>query len=162
MRVIGIDPGTINLGFGIIDIKGNSISPVHFGTIKANQKDSIAVRLSTIMLELQDILDLYRPNEGSVEKAFVGKNIHSALRLGEGRGAAIASLGIFGMPVSEYSPLEVKKAVVGSAPASKQQVRMMVKVILNIREPFESDDTSDALAVAICHSHRYKSQRLFQ
>lgn len=154
MRIIGIDPGTRNVGYGIIEIKGNHYSPVIYGTIQVNEKDKIEVRLAKIHLQLSLIIKEYLPTECAIEKAFVGKNPHSALRIGEGRGVAMSAMGIAGVSVVEYPPLLIKKAVVGKPFASKEQVRLMVKTILNCRDDFTSDDTSDALAVAICHSHR--------
>lgn len=154
MRIIGIDPGTRNVGYGIIEITGNQIVPVVYGTIQANEKEKIEVRLSIIHTKLTQIIKDFGPVEGAIEKAFVGKNPHSALRIGEGRGVAMAIMGLVGIPVSEYTPLLIKKAVVGNHFAGKEQVRLMVKTILNCRDNFPTDDTSDALAVAICHSHR--------
>lgn len=154
MRIIGIDPGTRNVGYGIIEISGNQISPVVYGTIHVKEKDKIEVRLSAIHLKISQIIKEFYPTEGAIEKAFVGKNVHSALRIGEGRGVAMACMGLEGLSVCEYAPLLIKKAVVGNQFASKEQVRLMVKTILNCRDDFPSDDTSDALAVAICHSHR--------
>lgn len=154
MRIIGIDPGTRNVGYGIIEIKGNQYSPVVYGTIQVNEKDKIEVRLAAILLKITQIIKEFKPIEGAIEKAFVGKNPHSALRIGEGRGVAMAAMGVAGLSLVEYTPLLIKKAVVGRPFASKEQVRLMVKTILNCKDDFTTDDTSDALAVAICHSHR--------
>lgn len=154
MRIIGIDPGTINVGYGIVDSHGNSITSVAHGTIFLDKKKPIEVRLSKIHSELTSLLERYLPEEGAIEKAFVGKNIHSALRIGEGRGVAMAAIGLFDISVAEYAPLSIKKAVVGRGHASKDQVRAMVKAILKCPDNFASDDTADALGVAICHTHR--------
>ena len=162
MRIIGIDPGTRNVGYGIIEITGNQIVPVVYGTIQANEKEKIEVRLSLIHSKLTQIIKDFGPTEGAIEKAFVGKNPHSALRIGEGRGVAMAIMGLVGIPVTEYTPLLIKKAVVGNHHAGKEQVRLMVKTILNCRDNFPTDDTSDALAVAICHSHRRENSAIFK
>ncbi|PCJ63314.1 MAG: crossover junction endodeoxyribonuclease RuvC [Planctomycetota bacterium] len=154
MRIIGIDPGTINVGYGIIDTVGNSITSISHGTIFLDKKQAIEFRLAQIHSEITSLLDRYLPDEGAIEKAFVSKNVHSALRLGEGRGVAMAAMGLFGIPVVEYAPLVIKKAVVGRGHSSKDQVRAMVKIILKCPDNFASDDTADALGVAICHTHR--------
>lgn len=154
MRIIGIDPGTINVGYGIVDSVGNSITSVSHGTIFLNKNKPIEVRLAKIHSELTSLLEQFLPDEGAIEKAFVSKNVHSALRIGEGRGVAMAAIGLFGLPVAEYAPLVIKKAVVGRGQASKDQVRSMVKVILKCPDNFATDDTADALGVAICHTHR--------
>ena len=154
MRIIGIDPGTRNVGYGVIEIKGNQVSPIVYGTIRVKEKDKIEVRLAAIHLKISQLIKDYHPTEGAIEKAFVGKNPHSALRIGEGRGVAMAAMGIEGLSVFEYTPLLIKKALVGNAFAKKEQVRLMVKTILKCSDDFTTDDTSDALAVAICHSHR--------
>lgn len=154
MRIIGIDPGTRNVGYGIIEIKGNQYFPVIYGTIQVDEKEKIEVRLAAIHLKISQLVKEYKPIECAIEKAFVGKNPHSALRIGEGRGVAMAAMGTAGVSVVEYTPLLIKKAVVGKHFATKEQVRLMVKTILNCRDNFTTDDTSDALAVAICHSHR--------
>jgi len=162
LRIIGIDPGTRNVGYGIIEVNGNQVVPVVYGTIQANEKEKIEVRLSTIHSKLTQIIKDFAPSEGAIEKAFVGKNPHSALRIGEGRGVALAIMGLVNIPVVEYSPLLIKRAIVGNHSASKEQVRLMVKTILNCRDNFPTDDTSDALAVAICHSHRRLILDLFK
>jgi len=154
LRIIGIDPGTINVGYGIIDTVGNSITSISHGTIFLDKKQAIEFRLAQIHSEITSLLDRYLPDEGAIEKAFVSKNVHSALRLGEGRGVAMAAMGLFGIPVVEYAPLVIKKAVVGRGHSSKDQVRAMVKIILKCPDNFASDDTADALGVAICHTHR--------
>ena len=154
MRIIGIDPGTRNVGYGVIEVNGNQITPVVYGTISVNEKEKIEIRLSIIQTKISQIIKDFLPTEGAIEKAFVGKNPHSALRIGEGRGVAMAAMGLAGVSVIEYTPLFIKKAVVGKPFASKEQVRLMVKTILSCRDDFQTDDTSDALAVAICHSHR--------
>lgn len=156
MRIIGVDPGTRYVGYGIIELKGNQLKPITYGTIFANEKEEIEKRLALIHNTITNIIGEFSPNEGAIEKAFVGKNPHSALRIGEGRGTVISAMGLAKLPVMEYTPLMVKKAVVGNHFASKEQVRLMVRVILSCKEPFATDDTSDALAVAICHSHRQK------
>ncbi|MFH0924681.1 MAG: crossover junction endodeoxyribonuclease RuvC [bacterium] len=161
MRVIGVDPGTLTTGFGIIEgsLKGEAIL-IYAGTISTKPKEKISTRLKHIYDQLVDILSKYKPESVAVEDTFYSCNIKSALKLGQARGVALLAAENLNLPISEYSPLEVKKSVVGYGRAEKEQVRIMIKKLLDINTLPSSYDLSDALAVAMCHlnSSRYKDK----
>lgn len=154
MRVLGIDPGTVSCGYGIVERRGNQLVVVAYGVIKCPRSDPYAKRLVTIFAGLEAVIAEHRPDCAAIEEAFFGKSVQSALRIGEGRGIAIVCAGKAGLPVTQYPPATVKKAVVGSGSAHKSQVQHMVQVLLSLAELPRPEDASDALAVAICHCHR--------
>jgi len=154
MRILGIDPGTRVVGYGIIETAGSRIAPVTFGVVRARPGDSYAVRLRRIFEGLTRIVREYRPDEAAIEEAFYGKSVSAALRMGEGRGVAIVAAALQDLPLWQYSPAEVKKSVVGSGRAHKVQIQEMVRMLLGLPEVPEPQDAADALAVAICHSNR--------
>ncbi len=156
MRILGIDPGTIITGYGVVEDTDGSLSLVDYGTIKGGRKDSFPDRLKKIYDGLNKVIKKHKPGHVAVEKVFYGKSVKAAIKIGEGRGIAILCAASAGIPVSEYSPTVVKKSVVGSGSAQKLQVKEMVKVILNMPKCPEHFDASDALAIAICHCHRRK------
>jgi crossover junction endodeoxyribonuclease RuvC len=152
MRVMGIDPGSRITGYGIIESVGNRLVHVDNGAIFSDVKKDFSLRLHTIYRELTAIIERYRPETMAVENIFFAKNVQSALKLGQARGAAIVAGVNAGLPVHEYSALQVKQAVVGHGKSAKVQVQQMLKVLLNLPE-IAQEDASDALAVAVCHAH---------
>lgn len=146
-RIIGIDPGSRRTGFGIIDVKGYRYLYVASGFIDV-QKEPMSVRLQKIHIAIKNCIDLYQPEEAAIEDVFMHENVRGALKLGQARGAAIAALST---AVSEYSPRQIKKSVVGYGAADKSQVQMMVARLLNIQKPLQPDE-ADALAIALCHA----------
>ncbi len=157
MAVIGIDPGTALTGYGIIEeLPDQSLQVIDFGVIRTDSTDKPEIRLREIFSQLNEILSLYKPETGAVEKLFFQRNTRTAMSVGQARGVAILSLAEAGLSVSEYSPVEIKQAVVGYGKASKNQVQQMVKMLLNLQEIPKPDDAADALAVAICHIHSRK------
>jgi len=157
MAVIGIDPGTALTGYGIIEeLPDQSIHIIDFGVIRTDSTDKPEIRLRKIFSQLNEILSLYKPDTGAVEKLYFQRNTRTAMSVGQARGVAILSLAEAGLSISEYSPVEIKQAVVGYGKASKNQVQQMVKTLLNMREIPKPDDAADALAVAICHIHSRK------
>ncbi len=152
--VLGIDPGTLVTGYGIIAQNGSTRRHIASGTIPNPAGSPIAERLKTIYDGLVSIIATYRPTEVAIETAFYGKNARSALTLGQARGVSILAAVHHRLPLSEYAPREVKKAVVGNGNASKQQVQFMVKALLHLPGRAMALDTSDALAVALCHIER--------
>jgi crossover junction endodeoxyribonuclease RuvC len=154
MRVMGIDPGSRITGYGIIESVGNRLVHVDNGAIFSDVKKDFSLRLYTIYQELTVIIDRYRPETVAVENIFFAKNVQSALKLGQARGAAIVAGVNAGLPVYEYSALQVKQAVVGHGKSAKVQVQQMLKVLLNLPE-IAQEDASDALAVAVCHAHSH-------
>jgi crossover junction endodeoxyribonuclease RuvC len=151
MRILGIDPGSRLTGFGIIDIDGDRVRPVHFGVIKAGSGEFTG-RLGIIFTGIRNLVEEYRPDEAAVETVFVSHNANSAIKLGQARGAAVCAVIDGDIPVAEYSPRSVKQAIVGRGAADKVQVQHMVRVLLGLPEA-PQEDASDALAVALCHYH---------
>lgn len=156
MRLIGLDPGLRNTGWGVIGVQDNRMAYVADGVVLTDAKLSLAERLVQIQIGLQRVIDLYNPDEAAVEETFVNKNAVSTLKLGQARGIALVVPAAKGIPVSEYLPNLVKKTVVGSGHAAKEQVQMMVRTLLPGCE-IATADAADALAVAICHAHHRKA-----
>ncbi|MHC8441060.1 MAG: crossover junction endodeoxyribonuclease RuvC [Candidatus Eutrophobiaceae bacterium] len=151
LRILGIDPGSINTGYGIVEQQGDLLNSVAYGVIQPRNLD-LAPKLYYIQEQLLLLLDKHPVDEASIEQVFVNKNANSALKLGQARGCAMAACAMRGLPVSEYSPNSIKLAVVGRGHADKQQVQHMVKVLLHLEDPPQTD-AADALATAICHAH---------
>ena len=152
--ILGIDPGTLVTGYGIILRSRNTMRLLGCGTVRNSAIVSMPLRLKRIFNELRAVIEKYHPDELAIESAFYGKNAQSALKLGHARGVAILAAVESEIPTTEYSPREVKKAVVGNGAASKEQVQYMVKSMLHISNTKMLHDTSDAIAIAICHLHR--------
>lgn len=150
MRVLGIDPGTVATGWGVIDEGRGRLVHVANGVIRA--RGELAERLKTVYERTCEILRAYDPGAVSLEKTFVGDNVQSAFRLGEARGAIMVAAAQGGVRVSEYSPAEVKLAVVGQGRATKEQMQAMVAALLGLPAPLPAD-AADALGNAICHLH---------
>jgi crossover junction endodeoxyribonuclease RuvC len=151
LRILGIDPGLRITGFGIIEKNGASIAYIASGCIKSGNS-GLPERLGTILANLREIIEKHRPQQIAIEKVFVNVNPASTLALGQARGTAICAAVDAGLPVSEYTALQVKQAVVGNGHASKEQVQHMVKRLLQLAG-VPSTDAADALACAICHAH---------
>jgi crossover junction endodeoxyribonuclease RuvC len=151
VRILGIDPGSIHSGYGIIDMDGNHAVHITHGTIRV-RGETLAKKLELIYEKIGGIITGFEPGEAAIEQVFMHRNADSALKLGQARGAAITACARHGLDVSEYTPNQIKQATVGRGHAAKQQVQHMVKVLLCLRETPESD-AADALAVALCHGH---------
>ncbi len=158
MRLLGLDPGLRATGWGIIDVAGNRLRHVAHGRVVTDDGGSLSARLVQLHEGLSDIIERYRPDAAAVEETFVNKNAVSTLKLGQARGVVLLAPALAGVPASEYSTNLVKKSVVGSGHASKQQVAEMVRRLLPGCLP-ESSDAADALAVAICHAHHASTRR---
>lgn len=152
MRLIGFDPGLQNTGWGVIDVDGNRLRHVADGAVHTSPKATLSDRLVELHAGLQDVIAEFRPDEAAVEETFVNKNAVSTLKLGQARGIVLLVPALAGLSVAEYLPNLVKKTVVGSGHAQKEQVQMMVKTLLPGSQ-IASADAADALAVAICHAH---------
>ncbi|NQV56574.1 MAG: crossover junction endodeoxyribonuclease RuvC [Rhodospirillales bacterium] len=161
-RLIGIDPGLRNTGWGIIEVDGNRLSHIADGVVHSNSGDPLAHRLCQLYDGLTEIIESFKPAEAAVEETFVNANPASALKLGQARGIALLAPARSGLLVAEYSPNVVKKSVVGAGHAAKGQVQMMVRVLLPgcLSGASASADAADALAVAICHAHHRTAPRL--
>ena len=159
MRVIGIDPGSTTTGYGVVDSDGKSYRLVEYAGIRAPARFEFAERLLIITQKLEEVFARLRPQACSVEETFYAVNVKSALKLGHVRGVVLVAAARAGIPVFEYSPLEIKSAVVGYGRAEKQQVQEMVRLILQLKELPEPLDASDALGAAICHINTAQTQR---
>lgn len=154
IRILGVDPGLRNTGWGMIEVAGTRLSYVGCGSIHTDAATSLAERLAAIQRALTKLVESESPAEAAVEETFVNRDPQSALKLGQARGVALAALALMDLPVAEYAANLVKKTVVGVGHAEKNQVAMMVKMLLPSCQ-IASPDAADALAVAICHAqHR--------
>ena len=152
MRILGIDCGSRITGYGVIETDGQSRRAVSFGVIRMPGSKALGDRLVMVADGLDDLLRRCRPDEAAVEDVFAHKNVRSAIVLSHVRGVALLSVSRAGVPVSSYSPTQVKSSIVGYGNASKDQVRRMVKALLGVRDDISPPDISDALAVAYCHA----------
>ncbi|MGB9679346.1 MAG: crossover junction endodeoxyribonuclease RuvC [Thermoanaerobacteraceae bacterium] len=153
MRILGIDPGIAIMGYGIIDFTGNKISVVDYGAITTKAGIEKSIRLSDIYNGTISVIQKYNPEILAIEELFFNKNAKTVITIGESRGVSILAGVNSNIEIYEYTPLQVKQAVVGYGRADKNQVQQMVKVLLNLNEIPKPDDVADALAVAICHCH---------
>tara|TARA_B100001175_G_C19470400_1_gene621427 strand:- start:141 stop:614 length:474 start_codon:yes stop_codon:yes gene_type:complete len=151
MRVIGVDPGIVVTGFGIIDKKNNNIIAHSYGTVKPPKSMSLSDRLGYLYDEISSLLDKYKPNMLAVEDTFYSKNFKSAMLLGQARGSIILAGYCANVSCIEFSPKKIKKSVVGNGNASKEQVQYMVKNILHLDKLPTPLDASDALAIGLCY-----------
>jgi crossover junction endodeoxyribonuclease RuvC len=160
MIILGIDPGSHKTGYGLIECGGSQSKVIALGCLKARPGASLSARLLTIHQGMTEVLSKYQPKEAAVEATFFGKNVHSALVMGHARGVCLLAVEQAGCKLFEYSPLEVKKAVVGQGRAGKGQVGFMIRALLGLRVNPQEDE-ADALAVAMCHWQRRQfNQRL--
>lgn len=152
MRILGIDPGTGILGFGVIDVDRGKTQLVDAGVIRTPVKEDDAVRLQTIYEELSDIIADTKPEIMSVEKLFFARNVTTAMTVAQARGVVLLSAMQAGLKIHEYTPMQIKQALTGYGRAEKKQIQEMVRVILQLKEIPKPDDAADALAAAITHS----------
>ena len=160
MRILGIDPGLTKTGFGILDVHNESLKVVDYGIIKPKSKDKLEKRLLTIFKDISAIIKEYKPTIVCIEEVFYGKNFKSALLLGQARGAAMVSAASEDITIFEYSAKKIKQSVTGNGNAKKDQVKFMVKSILNIKNDNIGLDASDALAIGICHFQQFRMDEL--
>lgn len=154
MIILGIDPGSNFCGYGILQVEKKQVVAAGCDVIKMNPSLDLSQRLKKIHKEISKVIETYKPDIAAVESIFYGKNIRSAFTLGHARGAILLALAQANIPISEYSPREVKKSVVGNGNASKEQVQYMVQKILKLKEIPDSQDATDALAVALCQFNK--------
>lgn len=160
MRVLGIDPGSRFLGYGVIDLRNGRTTHVLSGVIRADGKAPLSRRLETIFVELKRVIDVVSPDSVAVEGVFTHKNARSALVLGHARGVALLLAAQADLEVFEYAPARVKKSVGAGGNDSKDSVARMVERLLALDAPLERADAYDALAVALCHAHQFRMPRL--
>jgi crossover junction endodeoxyribonuclease RuvC len=154
MIILGIDPGSIKTGFGLIQSDGNQHKYIASGCIRIAGKD-FPKRLQQIFTDITEIIKTYQPHKAAIEQVFMHINANSALKLGQARGAAITALVAQNLPVAEYSARQIKQAIVGYGAATKTQIQHMVKKLLNLKGEI-AEDAADALAIALCHAHNIK------
>lgn len=155
MKILGIDPGTAITGYSIIDYTGGGFRVYDYGAVMTDPGVGLPGRLGVIYRSLTGIINQHRPDHMAVEELFFNKNVKTALAVAHARGVAMLAAVQSDLPVYEYTPLQVKQAVVGHGRAGKEQVQFMVRAILSLRETPSPDDVADALAVAICHAFRW-------
>lgn len=159
MRVLGIDPGSLNTGYGIVEDNGNGLKLISAGCIKNKSRDKIDKRYNNIYIELKNIIEETCPEIAALENVIFCNNTRVAIKLGEARGVAILTAINSGIPTAEYAPKRIKQAVVGRGSASKQQVQGMIKHMFNLKET-PPPDVADAIAAAVCHIHEANSKLL--
>jgi len=152
MRIIGIDPGFAIVGFGILEKQGSKLRPVQYGSIQTEAGLPVPLRLKQIFEAMQSLLDTYRPDEMAVEKLFFNKNVTTAFTVGQARGVILLAAEMAGIPVYEYTPMQVKQAVTGYGGAEKRQIQEMTRMLLRLKETPKPDDVADALGIAITHA----------
>lgn len=158
MIILGIDPGTATTGFGIIRVMGNSFKTVDYGIISTPAGVPMEQRLVMIYEQINHIIDTWKPEQVAIEELYFNRNVTTGITVGQARGVLILSCAQKGLQVYEYTPLEVKQALVGNGRAEKKQVQFMVKTFLGLREIPKPDDAADGLAIAICHAHYYQTK----
>ncbi len=153
LRILGIDPGIAIVGFGFIDKIGSRLVPVQFGCIQTEANTDQAARLKDIFETMTRLIETYSPDVVAIEKLFFNRNVTTAFTVGQARGVLMLAAVQKGLAVAEYTPLQVKQAIVGYGKAEKRQVQEMVRMFLRLSAAPKPDDVADALAVAICHAH---------
>ncbi len=153
MRVLGIDPGSQTLGWGVVEGSGLKYSVVDFGTIKSSSRENFSKRVLKMFEGIESVIEKFQPDVLSVEEAFYATNVKVALKLGQVRGVVLLAGEKSGLEIAEYSPRLIKQTVVGYGNAEKHQVQEMVRILLRLKNKPEPHDAADALAIAICHFH---------
>ena len=159
MRVVGIDPGSLATGYGIVEHGTAGMQALTWGAVRTSARQPLPARLKRIYEELSEVIRVWQPETAVVEKVFFAENAKAALTLGQARGVALLTVANAALPLVEYSALEIKQAVVGYGRAAKEQVQHMVQVLLSLPEAPRPADAADALAAAICHLHSHEWQR---
>ena len=149
--ILGIDPGTLLMGYGLIAISGSKATLIEMGVLKLSSKKDAHERLQLIHKKISELIIQFRPHDCAIEAPFFGKNVQSMLKLGRAQGVAIATAMQASVPVTEYSPKKIKQSITGNGNADKEQVWKMLQQILQVKKELKHYDASDALAVALCH-----------
>lgn len=153
LRILGIDPGYAIVGFGVVEYDGYKFTPVHFGAITTEAGTDFTLRLKTIYDDMNTVLNTFKPEAMAIEKLFFNTNQKTGIDVAQARGVTLLAATNMGIPIYEYTPLQVKQSVVGYGRAEKPQVMEMTRKILGLADVPKPDDTADALAIAICHGH---------
>jgi crossover junction endodeoxyribonuclease RuvC len=152
--ILGIDPGTLVMGYGLVAVNGDTASLVEMGILKLSHKDDHSERLHLIFKKIESLIQLYKPTSVAIEAPFFGKNVQSMLKLGRAQGVAIAAAMAAGLHATEYAPRKIKQSITGKGNATKEQVWKMLQTILKFEEESPYMDATDALAVALCHYYQ--------
>jgi crossover junction endodeoxyribonuclease RuvC len=152
MKILGIDPGTVVMGYGTIESENGELALVDFGAIKVSEKSQIGERLNRLYHELLKVIQRHKPDAIAVEQPFVAKNVRTALAIGRAQAIAILAAAEKNVPAFEYTPAQIKQRVANYGASSKEQVQEMVRLLLGLEEAPQPNDAADALAVAICHA----------
>ncbi|MDU0331527.1 crossover junction endodeoxyribonuclease RuvC [Paenibacillus sp. 3LSP] len=155
MRILGIDPGIAIVGFGFIDKQGNKVTPVQYGCIQTEAHTPEEERLMHVYEAMVQLIDKYKPDAVAFEKLFFNRNVTTAMSVSQARGVLVLAAAHKGLPIAEYTPMQVKQAIVGYGKAEKRQVQEMTRMFLKLQAIPKPDDVADALSVAICHAHSY-------
>lgn len=153
MKILGIDPGYAIVGFGVVEYDGYKFTPIHFGAITTQAGTDFTLRLKTIYDDMNTVLTTFQPEAMAIEKLFFNTNQKTGIDVAQARGVTVLAAANMGIPIFEYTPLQVKQSVVGYGRAEKKQVMEMTRRILGLADVPKPDDTADALAIAICHGH---------
>ena len=156
MIILGIDPGFAIVGYGVIEYKNDRFKVLEYGAITTNAKTPMFDRFKKIHDDLNELIDIYKPDAMAIEELFFNTNQKTAINVAQARGVLLLSALNKNMPIFEYTPLQVKQAVVGYGRADKQQIQHMIKLLLGLTKVPKPDDAADALAIAICHAHSLK------
>jgi crossover junction endodeoxyribonuclease RuvC len=157
LRILGIDPGLATIGYALVDKKTNHFEVLEYGVIKTSADKEDIERLEIIHRNIEALIKEFKPEQMAVEELFFNKNVKTAIAVGQARGVILLAGSQAGIKVAEYTPLQIKQAVVGYGRADKKQVQLMVKSLLNLSEIPKPDDAADALAISICHGHVYSA-----
>ena len=162
MRILGIDPGTATVGWGVLEAHGSTLTALAYGHIATSPALPLSERIAEIARDLREISTQYSPEEASVEKIFFFKNQKTVIAVSQARGAILLTLQTLGIRLSEYTPLQVKQSLTGYGRAEKKQTQIMIKSILKLAEIPKPDDVADALALALCHANSRKYQNILE
>ena len=161
MKVIGIDPGLVNTGYGIISFKSTNIEVLDFGIISPNKSEDLSIRLNTIYNDISTLISRYKPDCISIEEVFYSNNVNTTLKLGQARGAVLIAAAQFKVKVYEYAARKIKMSLTGNGASHKDQVKFMVENSLKINLKNIKNDASDALAAALCHEQQFRYNDLW-
>ena len=150
MRILGIDPGYAIMGYGVVEKNGQSVTPVDFGVVETDKSLPFPERLEKLYLGTRQLCELYHPDMAAFEELFFYHNVTTAIAVGSGRGVALLGVQQQGIPIYEFTPMEIKQSVCGNGHADKKQVQQMIRVLLNLKTTPKPDDAADALAAALC------------
>lgn len=162
MRILGIDPGTATVGWGVLEVNGSTMTAIAYGHISTSPALPFSERIAEIARDLREIAKRYTPSEASVEKIFFFKNQKTVIAVSQARGAILLTLQTLGIRLSEYTPLQVKQSLTGYGRAEKKQMQIMIKSILKLSEIPKPDDVADALALALCHANSRTHQNMLK